>query len=137
MNWKGCNAMGKSPRQINVLWHPLFLLFLLLGTPQFLLAEGAEEMKKTEQEIREQMIKISAELGVACTECHMVTNFKDNQKEAFKVAAQHIKIVQILKSSGLNGQKGQPEASCYMCHRGQLRYTHKMSSVASEHKSEK
>lgn len=113
------------------------LLILILAFPLSLWAEGAEEIKKTEQEVREQMIKISAELGVSCTECHVVTNFKDNQKEAFKVAAQHIKIVQVLKASGLNGQKGQPEASCYMCHRGQLRYTHKMSSASGEGKKEK
>lgn len=72
-----------------------------------------------EERIREQMITISRELGVTCTECHKVTNFADGSKKTFKVSLDHMKLTQMLKQNGMDGKKG-PEATCYMCHRGKL-----------------
>lgn len=101
------------------------IIFSCLAFAVDVRCESAVEIKKTENEVREQMIKISAELGVTCTECHMVTNFKDSSKESYRVAIQHLKIVQALKENGFNGQKGQPEANCFLCHRGELKFNYK------------
>ena len=71
------------------------------------------------------MLQISRELGVSCTECHLASNFKDPSKNHFKVAVAHKKWVQVLKDSGMDGKNG-PEASCYTCHQGRLKFAHKM-----------
>jgi hypothetical protein len=70
------------------------------------------------------MIVISRQLGVTCTECHNLQNFASDEKKSFKVAKDHMRIVETLHSSGFDGKKG-PEASCYMCHKGQLRPDYK------------
>ena len=80
------------------------------------------ELKLREEEIRKQMLQISKELGVTCTDCHSTSNWKDGSKPLFKVALDHMKIVDLLKQGGMNGKNKTPEASCYMCHRGQLNY---------------
>jgi|GEM_PF-227787 len=117
----------------------IFNIILFLIIPSFELARGAEsssalKLKLTETEVREQMIKISAELGVACTECHNVNNFRDESLVNFRVAREHMKLVEVLKSAGMNGQKNQPEASCFTCHRGQLKYEHKMKAENPHYK---
>lgn len=71
------------------------------------------------------MIKISRQLGVTCTECHTTKNFRSGDKPSFKVSLVHMKMVDVLKQNGLSGKNGEPEASCYMCHRGQLKFDHK------------
>ena len=74
-----------------------------------------------DKEIIQNMESISAQLGVSCTECHDVKNYKKADKKSFQVAKDHIRITQILIDSGMNGQNGQPKANCYMCHQGQLK----------------
>ena len=96
----------------------LFILVLLLARP-VLHAQSVTQFVSDEDKIRQQMITISRELGVTCTECHKVTNFKDDSKKTFKVGKEHMKLTQMLKEKGLDGKKG-PEATCYMCHRGKL-----------------
>jgi hypothetical protein len=98
---------------------------LLIFIAMFSQAQTAEKIKKSEEEIRQEMIKISRQLGVTCTECHSTKNFKSNEKPNFKVSLSHMKMVEVLKQNGLSGKGGEPEATCYTCHRGQLKFDHK------------
>lgn len=97
--------------------------FLLVGS--ICLAQTAETIKKSEEEIRQEMIKISRQLGVACTECHSTKNFKYDDRLNYKVSLAHMKMTEMLKQNGFSGKNNEPEASCYMCHRGQLKYEFK------------
>lgn len=106
-----------------------FLKVFILGSfittvnliSQNLWAESAAQIKMTESQIREQMIQITKELGTSCAECHDTQNFKNSSLPNHRVGKDHLKIVQMLRDNGMNGRNG-PEASCYMCHRGQLKY---------------
>lgn len=89
------------------------------------LAQTPEKLKQTEEEIRKEMISISSQLGVTCTECHNVKNFKDDSKKSFKVSLKHLKMVELLKLNGLSGNNSEPEASCFMCHKGKLHFKFK------------
>lgn len=91
----------------------------------FSLAQTPEKLKQTEEEIRKEMISISSQLGVTCSECHNVKNFKDDSKKSFKVSLKHLKMVELLKLNGLSGNNSEPEASCFMCHKGKLRFKYK------------
>src|SRR4051812_48425216 len=81
--------------------------------------QSAQKLKSQDDIIREQMIDISKQLNVTCTECHKVENFKDSSKANFRTAKDHIRIVELLRSNGFDG-KSNPVATCYMCHRGEL-----------------
>lgn len=91
--------------------------------------KSPSEIRLREEEIREQMLQISKELGVACTECHITSNWRDGSKNSFKVAAEHLKLVELLKTK-MDGKGKNLEANCFMCHRGQLRYQWKADSKA-------
>lgn len=88
-------------------------------------AQTPEKIKKTEEDIRQEMIKISRQLGVTCTECHTTKNFKSDEKPNFKISLTHMKMVEVLKQNGMSGKGNEPEATCYTCHRGHLKYGHK------------
>ena len=94
------------------------LAILTLGPSGY--SQSAQKLKSEEEIVREEMIEISKQLNVTCTECHKVDKFKDSSKPTFKTAREHLKIVQVLKQSGFDGKQG-PLATCYMCHRGELR----------------
>ncbi len=96
------------------------LLFSTAGKTQ-----SAEIFKKEQEIVRIQMVQLSRELGVTCTECHSSKNFKDGSKATYKIAKDHMKIVEILRNSGFNGKK-YPEASCFMCHQGKPKFASKM-----------
>lgn len=83
-------------------------------------AQSANDLKKTEAQVRAEMLSISNQLGLTCIDCHNTNNFASDEKRLFKVAAEHIKITEILKERGFDGKRG-PEASCYMCHRGEIK----------------
>ncbi len=106
----------------------LILIFSLPNSASFLVnfakADSAQKIKIKEEEIRQNMITISRQLGVNCTECHNMKKLSDDSLKNFQVARDHIKAVEILKANGMDGKKG-PEASCYMCHRGQLKIPYK------------
>jgi hypothetical protein len=87
--------------------------------------ESAENFKNEQEIVRIQMVQLSRELGVTCTECHSTKNWKDSSKATFKIAKDHMKTVEILRSNGFNG-KTYPEASCYTCHQGHLKFASKM-----------
>jgi hypothetical protein len=78
------------------------------------------QVKAEEEQIREMMVSMSRQLGVTCTVCHNPQNFKSDKLPAFKVAKEHMKITQGLIDMGMDGKRG-PKASCYMCHRGELK----------------
>ncbi len=87
-------------------------------------AQTASKIKTEEEIVRENMIVISRQLGVTCTTCHNPSNFKGDGKMEFKVAKEHMKITQMLIDNGMDGKRG-PKASCYMCHRGQIKPVYK------------
>ncbi|UYL09682.1 photosynthetic reaction center cytochrome c subunit [Bdellovibrio sp. SKB1291214] len=112
------------------------LVFILFTTIFFMgslsVAESVPKFVKNEEKIREEMVTISRELGVTCTECHNVQNFTDDSKKSFKVGKEHMKLTQMLKENGFDGKKG-PAATCYMCHRGKLMPDFKEPASAKAH----
>lgn len=104
----------------------IFIVMLILSPKGY--SESASQIKTNENKIRQDMIVISRQLGVTCTECHNVQNFASDEKKSFKVAKDHMRITETLRSSGFDGKKG-PEVSCYMCHQGKLRPEYKEPNV--------
>ena len=102
------------------------LIWVLTGSLVF--AQTPSKLKTEEELMREQMVGMSKELGVTCTTCHNSENFKSDKKMEFKVAKEHMKLTQLLIDAGMNGQNKAPKASCYMCHRGELRPPFQMPS---------
>lgn len=98
----------------------IILIWASIGQTQ-----SSAQFKRDQEVIRIQMVQLSRELGVTCTECHSQKNWKDDSKPSFKTGLQHMKIVEVLRQNGMDGKAG-PEASCYTCHQGRLRFTHKM-----------
>ncbi len=114
-----------------ILYSFLICLSLLLysvgaQTNDLKVVGDSSEKFKTEQEIiRVQMVQLSRELGVTCTECHSAKNWKDGSKANFKIAKEHMKTVEVLRANGFNGKRG-PEASCFMCHQGKMKFASRM-----------
>lgn len=111
----------------------VFLLLPLLLLFPKAHSESVTKFVTKEEKIREEMIVISRELGITCTECHNVQNFRDDSKKSFKVGKEHIKLTQMLKENGFDGKKG-PMSTCYMCHRGKLMPDYKEPSEQHPHK---
>ena len=105
----------------------LLVVFFPLFTPDFSQSQVVEKIILTEEEVRQQMIVISRQLGVTCTECHVLNNFSDSLKKSYQISKKHLKIVELLKLNGLSGTNGEPEASCFTCHKGQLKFPHRES----------
>ncbi|MBN8538570.1 MAG: hypothetical protein J0M15_16095 [Deltaproteobacteria bacterium] len=105
----------------------LLVVFFPLFTPDISQSQVVEKIILTEEEVRQQMIVISRQLGVTCTECHVLNNFSDSLKKSYQISKKHFKIVELLKLNGLSGTNGEPEASCFTCHKGQLKFPHKES----------
>lgn len=82
---------------------------------------SAEELKAEDEIYREYMETISRQLGVTCASCHNVRNWRSDELRNFKVAKEHMRLVQVLIDNGMNGKNGSPKADCFMCHRGVLR----------------
>jgi hypothetical protein len=104
-------------KSLFVLGGAIFIALLILSPKGH--TESASKMKTKEDQLREEMIVISRQLGVTCTECHNVQNFASDEKKTFKVAKDHLRIVETLRGNGFDGKKG-PKATCYMCHQGDL-----------------
>lgn len=109
---------------MNFLWLMTLTLSVLVWTPLGL-SQSSSEFKAEQEIVRVQMVQLSRELGVTCTECHSQKNWKDSSKANFKTALKHLKTVEVLKRNGMDGKSG-PEASCFMCHQGRLKFAHKM-----------
>lgn len=107
-------------------------LLILLTVSTFLvwapivMGQSSQDFKTEQEVVRIQMVQLSRELGVTCTECHSQKNWKDDAKPSFKTAAKHLKVVEVLKQNGMDGKSG-PEASCFTCHQGRLKFANKMS----------
>lgn len=82
-------------------------------------------------EVRESMIAMSRQLGVTCVHCHDANNFKSTAKPAWRVAKQHMRIVEVL--NGEHGFGGKPKADCYMCHRGAAAYPYREKLGTAPH----
>jgi hypothetical protein len=100
----------------------IFIVLLILSPKGY--SESASKMKTNEDQVRKEMITISRQLGVTCNECHNIQKFASDEKKPFKVAKDHMRIVETLRGNGFDGKKG-PEATCYMCHQGELRPDYK------------
>jgi hypothetical protein len=98
------------------------LIILTVGPRGY--TQSAQKIKSEDEIVREEMIEISKQLNVTCTECHKPDNFRDNNKPNYHIAKEHMKIVELLKANGFDGKQG-PKATCYMCHRGELRPAYK------------
>jgi hypothetical protein len=88
-------------------------------------SNSAEVFKKEQEIVRAQMVQLSRELNVTCTDCHSTKNWRDDSKRSFKIARDHLKTVEVLRNSGFDGQK-YPEASCFLCHQGRLKFASRM-----------
>jgi hypothetical protein len=108
-----------------MLLRSLLLFSLILLGPVFGDSNPSQKFKQKEEETRIQMLQISRELGVTCTECHSSSNFKDNSKKSYQVGLQHMSWVQVLRENGMDGKKASL-ATCYTCHQGRLRFPHVM-----------
>lgn len=95
----------------------IFIIMLILSPKGH--TESASKIKTNETKVRQDMIVMARQLGVTCAECHNVQNFASDEKKTFKVAKDHMRIVETLRANGFDGKKG-PEATCYMCHQGDL-----------------
>lgn len=103
-------------------------------------AQSPAKLKAEEEAYREYMQTISRQLGVTCNTCHDVKNWKSDTKPSYKVAREHIRIVQLLIDNGMGGTRGAPKADCYLCHRGLLKPAYKepndpLIMNKTEHKS--
>ena len=115
--------------------------FAIFGAwTDFTHAQSPAKLKAEEEAYREYMQTISRQLGVTCNTCHDVKNWKADAKPSYKVAKEHIRIVQLLIDNGMNGARGAPKADCYLCHRGLLKPAYKepqdpLIMHKTEHKS--
>ncbi len=84
---------------------------------------SAKAMTDADIQQRQYMIEISRQLGVTCTYCHDIKDFKVADKAAYKISKTHIEVVKTLneKYSGQIGEK----VDCYMCHHGQTKPSYK------------
>ena len=87
-------------------------------------AQTPSQLKTEEEVMRESMVSMSRQLGITCAACHDTENFRSDKKMEFRVAKEHMKITQSLIDLGMDGKKG-PKATCYMCHRGELKPAYK------------
>ena len=94
------------------------LIFVLISMETN--SQTPAKVKAQSQEYREYMVTISRQLGVTCAACHDTGNFTSDIKIPFKLAKDHMRLVQVLIDGGMDGQKGHPKADCYLCHRGKL-----------------
>lgn len=103
-----CNVMGQAA----------IVLAIILGFQQ--VSSGTEKstpVSASDQAIRDSMVKMARQLGVTCNACHDVKNFKDGSMEKFKIAKEHMKVVELINTQGFTSKKA-PKADCFMCHRG-------------------
>jgi hypothetical protein len=96
-----------------------FILILTLS--KLSLAQLPSEIKTEDKLMRENMIKMSRQLGTTCNTCHDPANFTSSDKLAYKIAKEHLKITQLLIDVGITGPNGPTKVDCYMCHRGKLK----------------
>lgn len=82
-----------------------------------------EEIRDADLRKREHMVEISRQIGVTCTYCHDVKDFKKANKSAYKISKTHIEMVNLLNEKYTN--KVGEKVDCYMCHRGQPKWDYR------------
>lgn len=116
--------MHKNTLFVGTLFFAMTALILILNSEAQ--SQSATVLKSRETEVRENMITITRQLGVTCTECHNTSNFRDDSKANFKIGKEHMKMTEVIREKGFDGKRG-PEVSCFMCHRGHLKFDYKES----------
>ncbi len=96
---------------------------LVVSLPSY--SQSVKRLKAEDQEIRQEMVKISRQLGVECTTCHSSKNFALTDKVEYRVAKEHMRITQTLIDNGFDGKDKRPKADCYLCHRGEIKPRYK------------
>ena len=105
---------GRANREsvLNPVLISILSLIVLGLSPASVTAKDAND---PDLKIRESMVNISRQLGVTCTHCHDVHDFRKSDMPTHKMARSHLEIVAKLNenASSLGGK-----VDCYMCHRG-------------------
>lgn len=107
----------------------MWLIALLLFQTTHLMASQKDNFKNEQfpkdMDIaqRNYMIEISRQIGVTCTYCHNLKDFKSQEKSAYKISKDHIEFVKAVNGS-LTNKLGK-KMDCYMCHRGQAKPDYK------------
>jgi hypothetical protein len=78
-------------------------------------ASENQAKKDADFQVRDRMQSISRQLGVTCTQCHNLKNFRSDEKKSFRIAKKHIEVLDWLNTKGFAGN---PKVDCFMCHRG-------------------
>jgi hypothetical protein len=99
---------------------PFFALFLTVAYGESPNPSESFGLKGEELRHRDYMVEISRHLGVTCTHCHDVKNFKKNKMPNWITAKQHIEVVESLNNENLK-KLGIKKADCYLCHRGKAK----------------
>jgi hypothetical protein len=96
------------------------LLLIFLPLTCFSAPSKNAPLKDSDIKTRDYMVELSRQIGVTCTHCHDLKDFKKSDKPAYKLGQTHIEMVAMLneKYAGKVGEK----VDCYMCHRGQPKW---------------
>ncbi len=101
-------------------------------TKQFRQEPNSFALKDIDIQQRHYMVEISRQLGVTCTYCHDIKDFKSTAKATHKISKTHMEVVKLLKEK-YHGEIG-AKVDCYMCHRGQAKPDYKEKlSLTEEH----
>lgn len=115
-----CNVMGVFPLSILACLALMAITDVAHGTAKAPPAKGqARRAAADDFAVREAMLKMSKQLGVTCNFCHDLQNFRSDKNDKFKIAKDHMRIVDLLNSQGFSGAgKRTVKADCFLCHRG-------------------
>lgn len=96
----------------------LFFILTLFG--EVSLAQTGKVLTDQEIRTRDYMIEITNQLGVTCTYCHDLKDFKKVHNKAYSISKTHIDLVKMLNEK----HQGQfvRKVDCYMCHKGQAKF---------------
>lgn len=102
-------------------FHRVLLASLLVTTFTLVAMGGSPKTSAVKSDkdfaVREDMVRISEQLGVTCTHCHDTNNLKSDKMKTWKIAKEHIRVTEVLNSKA--GFGGNPKVDCYTCHRGE------------------
>ena len=83
----------------------------------------ASRVNDPESRIREEMKRISRQLGVTCNYCHNPNDLKDSSLRTYQISKRHMELVLFINSDAK--KRLGHTADCYMCHRGQAKFAWK------------
>lgn len=85
-------------------------------------SQARSKTKDPDLKKRQEMVVISRQLGVTCTYCHDVKNFRKGNMQTYKTALDHMRITRMLNKEGFHGKV---KVDCYFCHRGTAKFDYK------------